>query len=116
MSTALRESREQQKSPSTRARLHPERPVSRQAHAGRWERGETHLERLERLRGTAQDLRQTMVRLGDTILARVPNEGLSEGQLTALDARLAGANLQLRVLEHVLLALDTINEGNAASL
>lgn len=77
---------------------------------------ETHMQRLERLRTTAEALRVAMARLGDTILARVPNEGLSDAQLAALDLRLGGAALQLRVLEHALLALDNTNEGHSEAL
>lgn len=108
MATALRKPRDEQEL-STRAEVSYQQPAPR-----RRDGGESHLDRLERLNRTAHELRQTMVMLGDTILARVPNEGLSEAQLTALDAKLTGATLQLRVLEHVLMTIDTINEGHVS--
>lgn len=114
MATALRKPRDVREGQSYRADYRVEvsrdRRSPRQLHGG-----ETHLQRLERLRHAAEGLRQTMVKLGDTILARVPNEGLSDAQLTDLDARLCGATLQLRVLEHVLSTIDTINEGRGRS-
>ena len=74
---------------------------------------ETQVERLARLRLTAESLHMALLKMGNSILSNVPNESLNASQLAALDMRLGEAGIQLKVLAHSLNALDATNKGGS---